>query len=305
MLSSEERTTELASLMGGMYVMGSASHWRKNERASGRDIFLDSHADVPPSREWREKRRKAAQRYIHTAVQRNVPAVEEFSPENLQLVPIEKKMKKETYAAFKAASTSLGSHTSNPCSPSPGDLTEFEWETLLQSSNRCPSRQEALVGLLRGIQKADPTTKVIVFAEEGPAYEAAFAVLDREKLPLIHMELDSGAERVYEFGQPDLTEQDRERPRVALLRFEHAAGHNFQRVSHNVIMYAPLWLDEDGVGAAAKEQQAIGRVNRPGQTKTVFVHRIMLQGPKGEKTIDHSLVERNTDKERIAKATSG
>jgi hypothetical protein len=39
-----------------------------------------------------------------------------------------------------------------------------------------------------------------------------------DSLPLIHMELDSGAERVYKFGQPDLTEQDRERPRVVLLR---------------------------------------------------------------------------------------
>ena len=87
MLSSEERTTELASLIGGTYVTGGSKHWRRLERASGRlvpnsnpvplsyvpypltltltppcrDIFLDNHDTMPPSREYRTHRRAAAQ----------------------------------------------------------------------------------------------------------------------------------------------------------------------------------------------------------------------------------------------------
>ena len=60
-----------------------------------------------------------------------------------------------------------------------------------------------------------------------------------------------------------------------------------------------------GVGAtAAYEQQAIGRVFRSGQRRDCIVHRVLLAGPNGEKTIDHKIWEQNTDKHNIEAATS-
>ena len=53
------------------------------------------------------------------------------------------------------------------------------------------------------------------------------------------------------------------------------------------------------------EQQAIGRVLRPGQRNPVcYVYRLELKGPAGETTIDAELLARNTSKEAIDQATS-
>jgi hypothetical protein len=43
LLDSSSRVIELASLMGGTYVTGLSSHWRKLERESCRDIFLQNY----------------------------------------------------------------------------------------------------------------------------------------------------------------------------------------------------------------------------------------------------------------------
>ena len=40
LLTSEARVTELAAIAGGTYIAGGWRHWRKEERASGRDQFL-------------------------------------------------------------------------------------------------------------------------------------------------------------------------------------------------------------------------------------------------------------------------
>lgn len=83
-----------------------------------------------------------------------------------------------------------------------------------------------------------------------------------------------------------------------------SARHNFQYVARDVVLFAPLWRDDDPVPAVAQEQQAIGRVFRSGQTRTVRCHRILLTGPKGEPTIDDALYMRNVDKDTIQAATS-
>ena len=62
--------------------------------------------------------------------------------------------------------------------------------------------------------------------------------------------------------------------------------------------------DPKGIHAAANEQQAIGRVHRPGQTKDVHVHRLLLHGPTGQRTIDHRIFDRNTDRNVILQATN-
>ena len=62
--------------------------------------------------------------------------------------------------------------------------------------------------------------------------------------------------------------------------------------------------DPKGIHAAANEQQAIGRVHRPGQTQDVHVHRLLLHGPTGQRTIDHRIFDRNTDRNVILQATN-
>ena len=55
--------------------------------------------------------------------------------------------------------------------------------------------------------------------------------------------------------------------RVLLLP-RKSAGFNFQYVAATS-SYSRLWHDDGGVTAAAMEQQAIGRVLRPGQRRDV------------------------------------
>ena len=65
-------------------------------------------------------------------------------------------------------------------------------------------------------------------------------------------EEDGDDSDVSTFGDEDVTTADtKERPRVLLLPFEHCAGFNFQHVSRDVIIYSPLWLNDEGVAATA------------------------------------------------------
>ena len=67
LLDSPNRVTELASLMGNVYVLGLNSHWRKLERESCRDIFLHYLLEPPQSREVRRMLYQKCQEYIETA----------------------------------------------------------------------------------------------------------------------------------------------------------------------------------------------------------------------------------------------
>eukprot|EP00942_MAST-04A_sp_MAST-4A-sp1_P009687 g9687.t1 len=51
------------------------------------------------------------------------------------------------------------------------------------------------------------------------------------------------------YSSIDISDGDRLNPRVLLLPFSHAAGHNFQYVGKDVILYAPLWKASDPVEA--------------------------------------------------------
>jgi hypothetical protein len=71
LLETEARVTELANLMGGTYVTGSAHHWRKEERESGRDIFLNQQEEGSKSREYRCAIQESCHAYVREACQRN------------------------------------------------------------------------------------------------------------------------------------------------------------------------------------------------------------------------------------------
>lgn len=100
----------------------------------------------------------------------------------------------------------------------------------------------------------------------------------------------------------DVTEEDKNRPRVLVLHFEHAAGLNLQAECNNLILFTPLYGGEGGtsgdvVADVSTEMQAIGRVFRPGQPKSkVYIYRIEVKGPNGEECLDGQLIRRNTDK---------
>jgi hypothetical protein len=71
LLDSPSRVIELASLIGCTYVLGLASHWRKLERESCRDIFLHYYLEPKQSRVIRRNLYEKCQDFITTACCRN------------------------------------------------------------------------------------------------------------------------------------------------------------------------------------------------------------------------------------------
>ena len=112
----------------------------------------------------------------------------------------------------------------------------------------------------------------------------------------------------YQHG--DVTEEDKKRPRILVLHFEHAAGLNLQSECYNLIFYCPLYIGSGGatsdpVSDVSTELQATGRVYRPGQQHPIVnVFRIEVQGPNKEECLDRQLIRRNTDKETLAMAVN-
>jgi hypothetical protein len=92
--------------------------------------------------------------------------------------------------------------------------------------------------------------------------------------------------------------------------FLAAAGLNLQAESYNMVLFTPLYVGEGGttddpVTDTSTELQAMGRVHRPGQTKSqVNVYRLCVNGPNGEECLDGQLIRRNTDTETIEMATN-
>jgi hypothetical protein len=71
LLDSTSRIIELANLIGGTYVIGLSSHWRKLERESCRDIFLHNYLEPRQSREVRKNINSKCQSFLDTACTRN------------------------------------------------------------------------------------------------------------------------------------------------------------------------------------------------------------------------------------------
>jgi hypothetical protein len=309
LLSSETRITELAALCAGTYVTGSAAHWRMMERASTRDVFLRYHESAS-SLLYLGERTRAAQAYISTAVQRNKIDTE-LKHIKLSAVTVPFKLgAKSEYARLLAARAEYKGSFAPPFS----DATDAGWADLQRALAAEPSRQQALRDTIDRIHEADAWTKVVVFAPGGAAFDSAHAALKKLGRPILAAEAASdgasdGAsvgEKLDLFSQRDEAYvKDASRPLVLLMSFDQSSALNLQKVSHNVIFYAPLWgEDADGVHASSNEQQALGRVIRTGQPKDVVLHRIVAVGPAGQKTIEDLIIQRNTSKEAMAAAVN-
>jgi hypothetical protein len=178
-----------------------------------------------------------------------------------------------------------------------------------------PSRGKALIDTCRSILDKDPTTKIIVFTD-GRIGAGNFArkFLLESGLGCTWLAIDDSVElqnqKISFYQRSDATDEDRERPRVLVLHFDHAAGLNLQKECYNLILYNPLYVGDGGitgdpVADASTEQQAIGRVFRPGQLRSeVNVFRLEVQGPSGEECLDGYIIRRNTDEETLAATTN-
>ena len=348
MLNNEARTTELAALCGGTYVCGAAKHWRKMERASGRDIFVE-FLEVGDSQDYRALRRVHAQSYLTAGVQRNRAVEWDKDLVEMEVRMVEVRMSADTAQVYErivhdATEAADAAVYNTALKPVLGD--EEPWSKIVACTNGAKERQECLRSTLNGIHADDPTAKIVIFAESGAALATATEALEHQggcllrgrsgrfrlSSPLFyclclqvcatlrtlllftaaavqlmyssassthphssvllfhlvhthththththhtlhaHVDLnpsfavldehdDALKERtamLRDFSQVDITAEDAARPRVLLLSFDHAAGHNFQYACCNVVMVAPLC--RESIASTAQEQQAICRV---------------------------------------------
>lgn len=188
---------------------------------------------------------------------------------------------------------------------------------LVQNANlNCRKRE--LLSICRKILDQDATTKIVVFADGriggGIAARQALCDADDDGPGCTWLDESDSVEvrsqKIAWYQRGDATDEDKARPRVLVLHFEHAAGLNLQTECYNMILFAPLYVGQggqltDAVADVSTELQAIGRVFRPGQTKPVVtVHRIEVRGPNGEECLDGHLIQRNTDEETQAMAVN-
>eukprot|EP00931_Biecheleriopsis_adriatica_P048312 TRINITY_DN27914_c0_g2_i1.p1 TRINITY_DN27914_c0_g2~~TRINITY_DN27914_c0_g2_i1.p1 ORF type:complete len:2094 (+),score=462.88 TRINITY_DN27914_c0_g2_i1:118-6282(+) len=302
MLSDERRITEMASLCGGVYVMSARTHWRNMERASIRDQFLLAQEPAQTT-QYRRQSRCHAQNYVSTAFQQN--RIDKFELTKLEERVVRLQMTGSDVRRYTGILAKMGSARDNDLAPPKDSMSEQTWEQLLHASALATARSNGLGALLEEVrQREGRDTKFIVFADAGGPLEAArraLSAVDAEGF--VEPSEDGDYSKVHAFAQMDITVADRARPRVLLLAFDQAAGFNLQYACHHAVLFSPL-SREDPVQACAQEQQAIGRIHRPGQKKDVHVHRLVLQGPKGQDTIDAALVKQNTDEALMQQATS-
>ena len=288
-----------------------------NIRRSCRDIFLHNYLEPKPSREVRRNIHDKCQDYLKVACCRNKSG-EEMEGITLNELVVVGRMSVEEKALYLKSQKGIPSDKQSlAIKPADFDASAgHDISVFLRQNAKCASRGAKLVELCKDILKTDPTTKIIVFtdgrigagvaardylcAEEGPGC----TWLDQED------SVKEKNQKIAFYQTGDATEEDKRRPRVLCLHFEHAAGLNLQHECHNLILFTPLYVGNGGtsgdpVADASTELQAIGRVYRAGQPNPVVnVYRIEIQGPDGEECLDGQLIRRNMDPETVAMATN-
>jgi len=303
LLETEARVTELANLMGGTYLTGAAHHWRKEERESGRDLFLNQQEGFH-SREYRCAVQDSCHRYIKEACQRN-------RGEKLEIKLIRKEicvnMSKSEGDLFLKETADFQSFKSFALSV---DELGEKVPNILSITASSVARHQALTDTIDLILTTESSTKIIIFADTSyGGYASAVSALNKSSHIFCCVSDDNDSvekqnEIISWFRHTDATEADRRRPRILLLSFSQAAGHNFQEACKNVILYDPVYSGSDAVADASVEEQAVGRVMRQGQKYDVTVFRIILKDPQGKRCIDDWIMERNLDEDVLRAATS-
>lgn len=306
--------------MGNTYITGQNSHWRKLERESKRDIFLDELNTDVKFRDYRQMVHHKCENYLDKAGMRNRHATHELK--HLQVIrkTVVRKMSAESGRAYLAGMSGIPTAdrgfglTHNQFDPAVG----ADFRKLLKVNAGLPERGKALCDTVTSILEREPGTKILVFVDGSlDAGDRAREFLEAEKIACDWLDTlnDSNQEqneKIGRFSTVDTTEEEKARPRVLILNFEHAAGLNLQAACHDLIFFTPLYsglgLQGDQVGDCSTELQAIGRIHRIGQTSDVRIWRLTVHGPDGEAnadgTVDVTLTARTTDKETVKMATN-
>jgi superfamily II DNA or RNA helicase len=319
LLDSSSRVIELANLMGGTYIVSMSSHWRKLERESCRDIFLHNYLEPKQSREVRRSINFKCQEYLSVACCRNKTGEEMGGIELVYHHRVVSMTEDEGKLYLNSQGGISAEKQSYSIKPEDFDVTAgHDISKFLRQNAFLECRGYELVRIVKEIlaRQGDEKTKIIVFADGRiGAGIAARKYLEDSGLGCTYLDVDDSVEtknkKIAWYQRGDATEEDKKRPRVLVLHFEHAAGLNLQTECHDMILFSPLYVGEggsssDAVSDASTEQQAIGRVFRPGQpSPQVNLFRIEVRGPQDEECLDGQLIRRNTDEETIAMTING
>lgn len=304
--------------MDNVYVCGLWGHWRKLERESMRDIFLHNYLEPKQSREVRKNISSKCQDYLRVACCRNKNGEEMEGIQLMERVCVVN-MTEEEAVLYKSSQSGIAKEKQSfAIQPEEFDVSAgHKIHSFLEQNASLASRGRELVRICREIlsRKGDEQTKIVVFTDGIiGAGIAARKCLDESGLGCTFLEANDSVEtknkKIAWYQSGDATEEDRNRPRVLVLHFDHAAGLNLQTECHDLILFTPLYIGEggsssDAVADASTEQQAIGRVYRQGQPHpSVNVWRIEVRGNNGEHCLDRQLIRRNTDEETIAMAVN-
>ena len=312
LLDSESRVIELANMAGGTYLTSMRSHWRRHERESGRDNFLQLWLEPTRSRMYRRERNLQCCEWMKKGMQRDKAADLDV---NLEIRHYRKQMSAECGKRFVDATPSAIKKTAY--STMPPDYDENQGQDpmgMLKANATLKTRQNALLEIVHEIAEADPTTKVIVFADHSfGGYKSAKEALGGSAANLDGLDNEAKNKVLSFYKDVDATEADKNRPRVLLLTFSECAGLNLQMACNNVILYQPLysWTGHGGgdpkVEDCSTELQAVGRVYRTGQIKDVVVHKIILAPPAeaaADTCVDDWALKRNESDEARQAATN-
>ena len=268
--------------------------------------------DSVASRLYQSETVRAARGFVSAAARRNV--VEEEIECATQLWPVrlvaDSPFEREVDRLARSRDVRVAG-----LSPESEAIGETAWLRLAQLAAEADERVEALREVVTSIHASEPMAKVLVFAPL-QGFAKATAAIEKlgASLRIVTQVITPGkdqeeaAELVLAFDEPPLEASYKSKCRVLLLAYEDGAGLNLQHGCHHVVLYAPLagsgHDQEQIIGAVGKEQQSIGRVRRSGQKHPVTVHRIVLDGPEGQPTLDRMLSERNQQDELIKSSTN-
>ncbi len=301
-------------MIGNHYVLGLSSHWRKLEKESCRDIFLENYLEPARGREVRAATYIKCQEYLDAACCRNKVAATELSAKLMTHKRSVSMSEKDLDLYLKSMQGIPSAKRS--ISIQPEDFDEGMIGNFLRHNACQEPRGKELVRICKEILDKDPKTKIIVFADGSiGAGDAACKYLRAEKgLGCTSLDpMDSNEvknEKISWYQNADATKEDKARPRILVLHFEHCAGLNLQTECNNLILFSPLYGGTGGtscdtVGDVSTELQAIGRVYRAGQKRPeVNLYKIVVEGPDGEEALDGQILRRNNDVDNIAMATN-
>jgi len=197
-------------------------------------------------------------------------------------------MNSKSSTAYKRC---LGDSDKNNFTPDIEAVSKVVLENLLNQLAITVERGKQLQCIIEQIHlEKGNLAKVAVFAAAGAAVDAARKAMKDNSITITEV----GDSNFHAFARPDVTVEDKAKPRIALLTFDQATGLNLQHSCSDIVLFAPLYTGSDPVTSCGQEQQAIGRVHRLGQSKPVSVYRIIVTGPNDEETLDSVLLKRNT-----------